>query len=339
MGQLPFLTIQRLRRCGVVAAGAESWSRQYDSGMQPPPPASSPRWGSSPHDPQPRGGPVYDGRLTAGSHGEPGPGYGGYGVQPIPVGYGQQPPYAGYGAQPPFNRPPTQLGPGAGFAQNGYGQQPSYGPPGWAGYGSPAAGPSPQQLITWITLGIIGLLGLLSAILTLTLWLNLNSAVSHASDLCNQFGGEYSSICRQSLMNAAPRIPTALVVCFSLVILGGLLTTSGAALLFLKKPVGRFLILGGGILMLACAIICEARYSATGRITYDLIAGLLIAVAGGLMFAPTFRMALGLPSTSTVGSGLGQFQGGGQSPYGQPQPPQYGPPGSGGYPSSQWWSR
>jgi hypothetical protein len=274
--------------------------------MQPPPPASSPQWGSSPHDPQPRGGPVYDGRLAAGSHREPGPGYGGYGGPPI---------------------------------SGGYGQQPSYGPPGWGGYGSTATGPSPQQLITWITLGVIGLFGLLSAILTLTLWLNLNSAVSHASDLCNQFGGEYSSICRQSLMNAAPRIPTGLVVCFSLVILGSLVATTGAALLFLKKHAGRFLILGGGILMLACAIICEARYSATGRITYDLIAGLLIAVAGGLMFAPAFRMALGLPSASTVGGGLGQFQGGGQSLYGQPQPPQYGPPGFGGCPPSQWWSR
>jgi hypothetical protein len=193
-------------------------------------------------------------------------------------------------------------------------------------------------LAPWITLGLIGLLGLLSAIFTLTLWLNLKSAVSHASDLCNQFGGEYSSICRQSLMNAAPSIPTALVVCFSLVIFGGLLATGGAALLFLKKHAGRFLILGGGILMLACAIICEARYSSSGRITYDLVAGLLIAVAGGLMCVPAVRIALGLPTTSNVG-GLGQFQGGGPSPYGQPQPPQYGSPGSGGYSPPEWWGR
>jgi hypothetical protein len=119
---------------------------------------------------------------------------------------------------------------------------------------------------------------------------------------------------------------------------GGLLAAGGAALLFLKKHAGRFLILGGGILMLACAIICEARYSASGRITYDLVAGLLIAVAGGLMCVPAVRIALGLPSTSNVGE-LGQFQGGGQSPYGQPQPSQYGPPSSGGYPPQQWWSR
>src|SRR5262249_54707533 len=103
-----------------------------------------------------------------------------------------------------------------------------------------------------------------------------------------------------------------------------------------KNHVGRFLILGGGGVMLVCAIICEARYSATGRITYDLIAGLLIAVAGGLMFVPAFRTALDLPSMSTGGGALGQFHGGGQSPYRQPHSAQYGPPGFGGYPPPQW---
>jgi len=42
------------------------------------------------------------------------------------------------------------------------------------------------------------------------------------------------------------------------------------------------------------AIGCEARYGATGRITYDLIAGLVIAVTAGLMFVPAFRAVLGL---------------------------------------------
>jgi hypothetical protein len=300
--------------------------------MQSPPPASS-QWGSSPHDPAPRVEPGYGGRPVAGSHGQPGPGYGG---PPILGGYRQQPPSPAYGAPPSFNRPPTQPGPG--FAQNGHGQPLGYGPPGWGGYGSAAAGPSSQQFITWITLGIIGFLGLLSAILTLTLWLNVSSAVSHASELCNQFGGEYSSLCRQSVKNVVPAVPAALVIYLILMILGSLLASSGAALLFLKKQAGRFLILGGGIVMLACAIICQARYSAAGRITYDLIAGLLIALAGGLMFVPTFRTALGLPSMSTSGSGLGQSPGSRQSPYRDQQPPQYGSPGVGGYASPQWWS-
>jgi hypothetical protein len=321
--------------------------------MQPPPPASSPHWGSSPHDPAQRGEPGYGGQPSAGSYGQPGPGYGGqpggqstpggYGGQPggqsTPGGYGQQPPYAAYGAAPAFNRPPTQPGPGSGFAQAGYGQQPGYSPSGWGGYGSTAAGPSSQQFITWVTFGAIGLLGLLGAILTLTLWLNLSSAASHASDLCNQFGGEYSSLCRQSIKSAVPGVPATLVIYLILIIVGSLVATSGAVLLFLNKQVGRFLILGGGLVMLACAIVCEARYSATGRITYDLIAGLLIAVAGGLTFVPAFRPGLASPSTSTGDGGLGQFQGGGQSTYGQPQPPHYGPPGSGEYPPPQWWGR
>jgi hypothetical protein len=312
--------------------------------MQPPPPASSPPWGSSPHDPQSRGESGYGGRPAAGSYVQPGPGYGGqptpggYGQSAAP-GYGQQPQYADYGAPPPFNRPPTQGGPGSGFAQAAYGQQPGYGPPEWGGYGSTTTGPSPQEFITWITLGVIGYLGLLGAILTLMLWLNLSSAVSHASELCDRFGGEYSGVCRQSIKNAVPGVPASLVIYLALTILGGLVVTGGAVLLFLKKHVGRFLILGGGIVMLACAIICEARYSATGRITYDLIAGLFITVAGGLTFVPAFQTALGLPSMSTSGGGPGQFQCGGQSQYGQLQPPHYGSPVSGEYPPPQWWSR
>lgn len=296
--------------------------------MQPPQPASSPQSGSLPLDSQSRAEPGYGGQLPPG----------GYGQSTAP-GYGQQPPYPAYGGPPSFNRPLSQPGSGPGFARDGYGQQRGYGPPGWAGYGSIAAGPSSQQFITWITLGIIGLLGLLSAILTLTLWLNLSSAVSHASDLCSQFGGEYSTLCRQSIKNMAPSVPAALAIYLILMILGSLMATSGAALLFLKKHVGRFLILGGGIVMLACAIICEARYTATGRITYDLIAGLLIAVAGGLMFVLAFRTALGLPSMSAGSGELDQFCGGGQSPYGPPHPPQLGSPSLGGYPPPPWWSQ
>jgi hypothetical protein len=220
------------------------------------------------------------------------------GGQPTPGSYGQ---------------------PGSGF---GY-PQAGYGPPGWGGYSSPASGPSAQQLITWIALGVIGLLGLLGAILTLTLWLNMSSAASHAADLCNQFGGEYTSLCRQSIKTAVPSVPATMAIYLVLVILGSLGAASGALLLFLKKYVGQFLILSGGVVMLTFAIVYEAQYSAASRITYDLIAGLLIAVAGGVLFVPAFRTVVG-------------FQPRGQSPYGQPRPPQYGPPSSHEYPPPQW---
>jgi hypothetical protein len=165
-------------------------------------------------------------------------------------------------------------------------------------------------------------MGLLGAILTLTLWINLNSAVSRAADVCNRFGGEYSSMCREQIKTMVPTVPVALVVSLFLIIAACLAVVAGAVMLFVKWPIGQFLILGGGIVMLMLSIGCEARYGATSRVTYDLIAGLVIAVIGGLMFVPAFRVVLGMPPRLADGHRPGGFPGGGQWP-----PPQYGPPG------------
>jgi len=170
-------------------------------------------------------------------------------------------------------------------------------------------------------------MGLLGAILTLTLWINLNSAVSRAADVCNRFGGEYSSMCREQIKNMVPTVPVALVVCLFLIIAACLAVAAGAVMLFVKRPLGQFLILGGGIVMLILSIGCEARYGATSRVTYDLIAGLVIAVIGGLMFVPAFRVILGLPPRLTDVPGPPGFPPGGQWPPGPPPPPQHGPPG------------
>ncbi len=283
--------------------------------MQPPPPSFPPQWGSSPPDPQ-----------------QPSePGYGGYDQSAAPDSR-YQPPYAGYGAPPPLNYPPTQPGPG--YAHPGYGQ-PGYGPPAWGGYGSSPTGPSSEQTISWIIAGVIGLLGLLGAILTMSLWINLSSAVSHAADVCNRFGGEYANLCRRQVKNSVPGVPAALVTYLIVLISGSLVATFGAVLLFFRKQVGQFLLLGGGTVMLVVAVVCEARYGATGRITYDLIAGLVIAAAGALIFMPAFRTAMDMPPKPRGGP-PGGFPGSGHWPYGQPQPPPYGPPGPGGYPPQQW---
>jgi hypothetical protein len=269
--------------------------------VQPPPPGFPPQWGSPPDEPW--------------EHVEPG-----YGGQPDPGSYGrQQPPHQGYGA--------PSIGPGY--------QPPGYGPPPWSGYGAPGYAPTSQQTIGWITFAVIGLMGLLGAVLTLTLWINLNSAVSRASDVCNRYSGEYSNLCRQHVKNAVPSVPLFLVICLFLIIGASLAASGGAVMLFLKRHLGQFLVLGGGIVMLVLSIGCEARYGTTGRITYDLIAGLVVAVIAGLMFVPAFRIILGLPPKLTGGPGPGGFPGGGQWPYGQPQPPQYGPPGPGGHPPQQ----
>jgi hypothetical protein len=79
--------------------------------------------------------------------------------------------------------------------------------------------------------------------------------------------------------------------------------------------------------MLMLSIGCEARYGATSRVTYDLIAGLVIAVIGGLMFVPAFRVILGLPPRLTDVHRAPGFPRGGQWPPGPPPPPQHGPPG------------
>jgi hypothetical protein len=287
--------------------------------VQPPPPGFPPQWGSSPQDPREHIEPGAAGQPAPGSSGQQGPG--GY-DQPTASNHGQQPPYPGYGAPPPS---------GPGYAQAGYGQQPA-----WAGYGAPTIGPTIQQTIGWVTFAVVGLLGLLGAILTLTLWINLNSAVDRASDVCNRYAGEFSALCRQSIQNTVPTIPAALVTCLFIIIGASLAATAGAVMLFLKRQMGQFLILGGGIVMLVVAIGCEARYGATGRITYDLIAGFVIAAAGGLMLVPAFRMTLGLPPMSNRASVPGGFQGGGQWPYGQPPPPQQGPPGPGERPPQPW---
>ena len=222
-----------------------------------------------------------------------GPGYGG---QPVPESYGQQPP------------------------------PPGYGPPQWGGYGAPVPAPTSQQTFGWISLAAVGVLGLLGAILTLTLWINLNSAVNRATDVCNRFGGEYANMCRHQIHNMVPTVPVALVVCLFLIIAACLAVAAGAVMLFLKKPLGQFLILGGGIVMLVLSIGVEARYGATSRVTYDLISGLVIAVAGGLMFISAVRVLLGLPPHLTAGRG--GYPGGGQWPPGPPPPPPHNPPGS-----------
>ncbi|MGH3633301.1 hypothetical protein [Mycobacterium sp.] len=268
----------------------------------------------------------------------PAPGYGwqaptGYGYQataghwPQPgAGYGQQT-FPGYGGPSAYGQ--------AGYRQGGYSQPPGYAqfPYGSGGYRQSGGGPSSGQISLWITLGGVIFLGLLGAVLTFTLLMDLSTAVSRASNICDQYGGQISDICKQSLRNHGVKVPITAVTYLVLLILGSLAALGGAVLMLLKKQLGRFLILGGGVVMVLFAIVCAAQYGGTGRVTYDLIAGVLIAIAGGLLIVPQIRLFLGLPPTS--GRRPGQFGGGGGLPYGQQYPGYYGQPGP-GYPPRQW---
>jgi hypothetical protein len=292
--------------------------------VQSPPPGLPPQWGSSP----------------------PGPHEGvepGYGDQPGPAGYG--PPASGGHHHPTASdHGPQQAYPdydatapvGPDYPQAGYPQRPTQAPPAWRGHDAPVAGPTLQQAVSWITFAVIGLLGSLGAVLTLTLWINMSSAVNRANETCDRIGEEFSNLCRQQMLHTVPSIPTTLVICLLLMIAAGLAAAGGAVMLFLNKQMGQFLILGGGIVMVVLAIGCEARYGPTGRITYDLVVGFLIAAAGGLMLIPAYRMLLGLPPKLTGGPGPGRPHDSGQWPYGQPQAPQNVPPGHNGYSPQQW---
>lgn len=200
-----------------------------------------------------------------------------------------------------------------------------YGPA--VGQGTPAQ--SSQQRIGLITFAIVGLLGVLGAVLTLTLWINMESAIHRAEEICDRVSGEYARSCQQAMKSRVPSIPAVLVMCMFVIFGANIAATAGAVMLFLKRQLGQFLILGGGIVMLVLSIGCEARYGETGRLTYDLVAGVVIAVVGGLLLVPAFRVLLGLPPTLTGG----RRPVAGPWPYGPPQPPQPGAPG----PPPQHW--
>src|ERR1700761_1568882 len=170
----------------------------YDAGMQPPPPGFPPQWGVSPDAPRAPPEPASGSQLGPGSYGQPGTG--------------------GYGA--------PAAGPGN--------PHPGYAPAQWGGQGAQPIGPTSQQTISWITFAAVGLLGLLGTVLTLTLWINMSSAVSRATDICKRFGGEYSTLCRQQIENTVPSAPAALVTCLFLIMAGGPPGPAGAGVVFLK---------------------------------------------------------------------------------------------------------
>ncbi|HEY0804209.1 MAG TPA: hypothetical protein VGD84_04065, partial [Pseudonocardiaceae bacterium] len=214
---------------------------QYAAGVQPPAPGAPQQPGWSPQQ------------------------------QPMP-GYGQQPGYQqpGYGQQPVAPVQPA-YGQQPGYGQQPYGQQPVYGqqPYGQAypGYGQVSAPADTNQIISWVVLGAITVLSLVAAIMTITFWSDINSAIS----VQNQF----SSSVQASL-------PAAALIYIILLIIGGVAGVAGAVMAFLKNQIGQYLIVGGGVVLLLFSIIFMAQYFGEGRLTYDLIAGIVVAGAGAL---------------------------------------------------------
>jgi hypothetical protein len=236
----------------------------------------------------------------------------GYGQQP---GYPQQPP-PGYGQQPGYGAPGQQP---YGAPGQPYGQQPGYGQPAYPAYGAGQGGgitASTNQIVSWVVLGVVALMSLLAAILTITLW----SEASGGANPCAGFTGTEADLCNQQFAQVDTGIPAAATIYFILMLIGGIAGVAGAVLIFLKKYVGQFAIVGGGALLLLFSIIFIAQYASEGRLVYNLIAGIIIGGAGALGFFPQTREYLGLPALAATG--YGQVGGFGQpGPYGQPQQP------------------
>ncbi len=149
--------------------------------------------------------------------------------------------------------------------------------------------PSNRHVAVGSTLGVVGVLGAVFAAAQL---IDITDAVGRASRVCGQFRDEIYDLCRQSVDYTTPHVPPAVLFYLLLVIAGSLTAVAGVVLLFRRSPAGQYLILGGGAAMLLFAIVAAAQYGATGRLVYDLIAGLVISIAGGLMSLPRGKLLL-----------------------------------------------
>ncbi len=172
-----------------------------------------------------------------------------------------------------------------------------------------SSSPGNQQVAVGSSLGVIGVLGLVGAVLTAALWVGITSAVSRASKACGEFRDEIYYLCQQSVDSTTPHVPLPVMLYLMLLIAGSLTAVAGVVVLFWRTPTGQYLVLGGGAAMVLFAIVAEAQYRDSGRITYDLVAGLVISIAGGLMFLPRVRVLLGLPALTTTRP-AGEFRGG-----------------------------
>ncbi|HKS44656.1 MAG TPA: hypothetical protein VJT49_05985 [Amycolatopsis sp.] len=276
-----------------------------------------------------------------------------------PGAFGQQPPQ-GFGQ--PGGFPPQQPGqfgqqPQQGFGAPGQpggfgGPPPGFGAPG--GYGAPGGGAGGNaQLFAWIAAGALIVIGLLTAILTLTVWTDAGSAASASSSYCDQYSGTLKQTCEDAVGSAseASSVPGAAIFYFIMLILGGLATAAAGVLIILKQKFAHFVAVGGGFLLLLFSIIFGAQYTfSVGRIVTDLILGIIVLVIGALGFFPQTAQFIGAGGGSPSGpGGFGGPPGGGfpgqpggfgqPAPFGQPggfgQPAPFGQPGapsSGGFP-------
>lgn len=317
---------------GQQAPGQPDATQMVPPGSLPPqaPPYAQPGGQYQQQPPSPPGG--FPGQQQHSPPGGfPGPQQsppGGFPGQPQPGGFGQQPPPPGGFGQPPGGfpgQPPQQPG--------GFGQQPpGYGPPpgGFAqqgGLGQPPSFGGPglnTQLISMIIAGVVAVLGVIGAILTITLWADVGGAGGEAASGCSQFDDpELRAQCERSAEQFAEdvSVPFRVHLYLAMLLIGSLAAIGGAVMIYLKKNLAHYLVLGGGALMLLFAFIYGVDGQFIARLVFLLLFGIVITAAGALGFFPQTKQYLG------QGSVLGGPGGG----YGPPPGGGYGPPPGGGF--------
>jgi len=234
----------------------------------------------------------------------PPPGYGQQPPQGPPPGYGQQPPQGGFpGQQPPPGYPPQ----GGGFAQQqGLGQAPGF------------AGGQGQntQMISWGIAGLVAVLGLVLAIITLV-------DFGDVSDISKALG-DLSDKQMEQQYNATAPSPGLLWISTIAMLIGGLVAIGGGVLVYLKHKMSHIALVSAGGVMLVFAILglvglgsADVGGGAPNAAIFGIIFGILVGAAGALGFFPQTKQYLG--GASAFGPSGGGFGGGQTGGFGQPQ--------------------
>ncbi|MDI5980226.1 hypothetical protein, partial [Amycolatopsis magusensis] len=284
--------------------GADS-TQLVPPGSQPPP--------AIPYAPPPS---AADNPNAAFGH-QPGGGFGAPGgfdpsqQQQHPGGFGGPPPGGPGGFGPPPGGP-GGFGPPPG--QGGFGP-----PPG--GFGGPpqGGGNDSSKMISMIIAGVLALLAGLSLIV------NLISVIDVATlpDPCEHLSGAALERCEGIGVDYG--VGAGVIIMWVVLLLGLAGAVGGAVLIFLRKKLAQYVLLGSGGLLVVFTIVVAAMYTFAGSLIFNLFIGLLAAGAGVLGFFPATQPYIGMESGSAFGGQQGQGGGFG-GPGGPGGPGGFGPP-------------
>jgi hypothetical protein len=205
-------------------------------------------------------------------------------------------------------------------------------------------------MISLVVAGVVALLGIIGAIITITLWADLGGGGDAASG-CAGLPPDLQAECERQV-ESATEIPFKYHLYMIMYLLGSLAAIGGAVLIYLKKPFAHYTILGGAVLVfLSSLLIFFEEGDSGGRPIIMFIFSLVFAAAGALGFFPQTKAYVGLGGSVLGGpggygpppgsGGYGPPPGGGfggppPGGFGQQPPPPQGFGQQGGQPPQQW---